>query len=83
MKKVTGMALLCAVIFALAACGGGGTSAAGTSSASDASGDLYIGVYCLGNLEYFYDHKIGLSAAGEMLGVQTKYTGPADYDMTA
>ena len=45
--------------------------------------ELYIGVYCLGNLEYFYDHKIGLKAAGEMMGVQTKYVGPPDYDINA
>lgn len=53
------------------------------TSAVDASDDLYIGVYCWGNLEYFYDHKIGLEAAGKMLGVQTKYTGPADGDINA
>jgi len=45
--------------------------------------ELYIGVYCLGNLEYFYDHKIGLKAAGEMMGVKTKYVGPPDYDINA
>jgi ribose transport system substrate-binding protein len=45
--------------------------------------ELYIGVYCLGNLEYFYDHKIGLQAAGEMMGVQTRYIGPPDYDINA
>lgn len=45
--------------------------------------ELYIGVYCLGNLEYFYDHKIGLEAAGKMMGVKTKYVGPPDYDINA
>jgi len=44
---------------------------------------MYIGVYMLGNLEYFEDHKIGLEAAGELMGVQTKYTGPPDYDINA
>ena len=56
------------------------TDAADTADYSD---ELYIGVYCLGDLEYFYDHKIGLAAAGEMMGVQTKYVGPPDYDIDA
>lgn len=55
-------------------------TAAGVKDYSD---ELYIGVYCLGNLEYFYDHKIGLKAAGEMMGVKTKYVGPPDYDINA
>jgi ribose transport system substrate-binding protein len=45
--------------------------------------DLYIQVSALGNLDYFYDHKMGMKKAGELLGVQTEYTGPADLDMTA
>ena len=45
--------------------------------------DLYIQVSALGNLEYFYDHKLGLKKAGELYGVQTEYTGPADLDMGA
>jgi len=52
-------------------------------AAKSASDEMYIGVYCLGNLEYFYDHKIGLKAAGEMMGVKTKYVGPPDYDINA
>lgn len=56
----------------------------GVKAASVAEKDeLYIGVYCLGNLEYFYDHKIGLEAAGKMMGVKTKYVGPPDYDINA
>jgi len=51
--------------------------------AKPVSDELYIGVYCLGNLEYFYDHKIGLKAAGDMMGVKTKYVGPPDYDINA
>ncbi len=69
--------LTCLVVFA--GCGAKETAA----ESVDASDDLYIGVYCYGNLEYFYDHKIGLEAAGKMLGVQTKYTGPADGDINA
>lgn len=45
--------------------------------------DLYIQVSALGNLEYFADHKMGMKKAGELLGVQTEYTGPAELDMTA
>ncbi len=45
--------------------------------------DLYIQVSALGNLEYFYDHKLGMKKAGELFGVQTEYTGPSDLDMTA
>lgn len=70
-----------AVVMVLVMC----TALLGTSAlaAEDASDDLYIGVYCWGNLEYFYDHKIGLEAAGKMLGVKTKYVGPADGDINA
>jgi ribose transport system substrate-binding protein len=58
-------------------------SEAEVQTIADTSDELYIGVYCLGDLEYFYDHKIGLQAAGEMMGVKTKYVGPPDYDINA
>lgn len=45
--------------------------------------DLYIEVSALGNLPYFYDHKMGMQKAGEIFGVQTEYVGPAEFDMTA
>ncbi len=45
--------------------------------------DLYIQISALGNLEYFYDHKLGMQKAGELLGVKTEYKGPADLDLTA
>jgi ribose transport system substrate-binding protein len=81
MKRRLGIIGIFMALFVMMGCG---NQTAGTAPAGgDASDDLYIGVYCLGNLEYFYDHKIGLRAAGDMLGVETKYTGPADYDMTA
>jgi ribose transport system substrate-binding protein len=47
------------------------------------SDDLYVEVSALGNLDYFYDHKLGMKLAGELLGVRTEYVGPAEYDMTA
>jgi len=44
---------------------------------------LYIEVSALGNLDYFYDHKMGMEMVGKELGVRTEYVGPADYDMNA
>lgn len=60
-----------------------GAPAPATDARAAAANDLYIGVYMLGDLEYFEDHKIGLRAAGEMMGVRTRYTGPPDYDINA
>ncbi|HUW18174.1 MAG TPA: substrate-binding domain-containing protein [Sedimentisphaerales bacterium] len=47
------------------------------------SDDLYVEVSALGNLDYFYDHRLGMELAGKVLGVRTEYVGPAEYDMTA
>ena len=44
---------------------------------------LYIEVSALGNLDYFFDHKLGMKKVGEELGVRTEYVGPAEYDMNA
>jgi ribose transport system substrate-binding protein len=46
-------------------------------------GETYVEVLALVNLPYFIDHRLGLEFAGEELGVQTKFVGPVDYDMTA
>ena len=54
-----------------------------TAKSSGKRPDLYIQVSALGNLEYFYDHKLGMKKAGELFGVQTEYTRPSDLDMTA
>ena len=51
--------------------------------AKDPKDQLYIEVSALGNIDYFYDHKLGMKLAGEALGVQTEYVGPAEYDMNA
>jgi ribose transport system substrate-binding protein len=45
--------------------------------------ETYVEVLALINLPYFIDHRLGLEFAGEELGVQTKFVGPVDYDMTA
>ena len=44
---------------------------------------MYIEVSALGNLDYFYDHKMGMKMVGDELGVRTEYVGPAEYDMNA
>ena len=46
-------------------------------------GETYVEISALVNLPYFIDHQLGLYFAGEELGVETKYVGPVDYDMTA
>jgi ribose transport system substrate-binding protein len=47
------------------------------------SDELYVEVSALGNLDYFYDHKLGMKLAGDLLGVRTEYVGPAEYDIPA
>lgn len=84
MKKIFSILLAIAMLTGiLSACAQDAATDTDVSGAVDYSEELYIGVYCLGDLEYFYDHKIGLAAAGEMMGVQTKYVGPPDYDIDA
>ena len=53
------------------------------AEAKDPKDQLYIEVSALGNLDYFYDHKLGMKLVGEALGVKTEYVGPADYDINA
>ena len=53
------------------------------AQAKDPKDQLYIEVSALGNIDYFYDHKLGMKLAGEALGVKTEYVGPAEYDMNA
>ncbi len=48
-----------------------------------ADDELYIEVSMLGNLDYFYDHKLGMKRVGEDLGVNTRYMGPAEWDLNA
>lgn len=45
--------------------------------------DLYIEVSALNRLDYFKNHKLGLSLAGAALDVDTEYVGPDDYDLDA
>ena len=62
------------------------TALAGSTSAqinANTKDQLYIEVSALGNLDYFYDHKMGMEMVGKELGVKTEYVGPAEYDMNA
>ena len=54
-----------------------------TAKTSGKRPDLYIEVSALGNLEYFYDHNLGMKKAGELFGVQTEYVGPSCLDLAA
>jgi len=49
----------------------------------DTSNQLYVEVSMHGNIDYFYDHKLGMKLAGDVFGVKTKYVGPADGDLNA
>ena len=94
MKKILALVLAIGMITGLSACSK--ESAASTTRTSEnnaattaASVDdtkkdqLYIEVSALGNLDYFYDHKLGMEMVGKELGVRTEYVGPAEYDMNA
>ena len=60
-----------------------GSAASGQHAAGDHLDQLYVEVSALGNLDYFYDHKLGMQLAGEAMGVRTEYVGPAEYDIPA
>lgn len=84
LKKIVSVVLVLVMVVVIFSGCATQPASSGTESQGMAETDeLYIGVYCLGNLEYFYDHKIGLEAAGKMMGVKTKYVGPPDYDINA
>ncbi len=60
-----------------------GLLTASSKAQQQTSDQLYIEVSALSSLDYFYDHKMGLQAAGKAMGVHTEYVGPASYDMSA
>ena len=43
--------------------------------------EKYVGIYAMAGYDYFTDHKIGFTRAGEILNVETEYMGPADNDI--
>ena len=95
MKKFIGILVLVIMMLSMVACGApkeAAPTAAPTKAAeatpapvakNDKKDQLYIEVSALGNLDYFYDHKMGMKKVGEELGVRTEYVGPAEYDMNA
>jgi len=92
MKKLVLVLLVLALSLSLVGCGskeaekGEATaeSKKGADETESAYADqLYIEVSALGNLDYFYDHKMGMEMVGKELGVRTEYVGPAEYDMNA
>jgi len=82
MKRIAIVLICIAVVAAFAACSKPAAPQAAAAANSTAD-QLYIEVSALGNLDYFYDHKLGMRMVGEELGVRTEYVGPAEYDMNA
>jgi ribose transport system substrate-binding protein len=82
MKKLSLIALAAALV-ALSACAPKAGPAQAAAPADSTSDQLYVEVSALGNLDYFYDHKMGMEMVGKELGVRTEYVGPAEYDMNA
>ncbi len=76
MRKLIVVLAVLAVIFA--GCSKAPETAAPAAAAEESRMDqLYIEVSALGNLDYFYDHKMGMEMVGKELGV------PTGYDMNA
>lgn len=85
MKKLLALVLAIVMLASIVGCTQGSNQASNTNSTTEDSkkDQLYIEVSALGNLDYFYDHKMGMKKVGEELGVATEYVGPAEYDMNA
>jgi ribose transport system substrate-binding protein len=82
MKKFISITLLLTLALAVIGCDKPAAPQS-AGAAEDRSNQLYIEVSALGNLDYFYDHKMGMEIVGQELGVRTEYVGPAEYDMNA
>lgn len=80
-----GLIVLLALALMLAACQSDTAAPVeeGAAPSGDHSGDEYIYVSAMGNLEFFNAHKYGWQWAGDTLGVTATYVGPAEYDMNA
>lgn len=72
-----------ACLTVLAVLSGCRQKASATARSAGKRPDVYVQVSMLGNLEYFFDHRLGMKKAGELLGVKTEYRGPSDWDMGA
>ncbi len=73
--------VLALTVLAVAMGGCGSKKAAVHRSGPGKRPDLYIEISALGHLDYFDDHKLGMKLVGEVLGVETDYRGPSDYNM--
>lgn len=84
-KKITSLLAALTLAIGLSACTTAKTGEVPAPAAEEKStkDQLYIEVSALGNLDYFFDHKLGMKKVGEELGVRTEYVGPAEYDMNA
>jgi ribose transport system substrate-binding protein len=58
-----------------------GATKAEAQGLKGSSGEEYLAVACMGNLEYFSAHKYAWKWMGDKLGVKTSYIGPAEYDV--
>ncbi|TVR32574.1 MAG: sugar ABC transporter substrate-binding protein [Spirochaetaceae bacterium] len=86
MKKAIVIVTVLVTLAALISCGGPAEPAqnqTGAEAAESRMDQLYIQVSALSNIDYFYDHQLGMRLVGEELGVRTEYVGPAEYDMNA
>ena len=83
MKKLFSIVLVLILAMIFFGCSNQSAPAPQAVTGEDRSNQLYIEVSALGNLDYFYDHMMGMRIVGEELGVRTEYVGPAEYDMTA
>jgi ribose transport system substrate-binding protein len=81
MKKLLVVFAVLAIF--LAGCSKSADDAASTEAVASNMDQLYIEVSALSNLDYFFDHKLGMEMVGKELGVRTEYVGPAEYDMNA
>ncbi|MGQ9616458.1 MAG: substrate-binding domain-containing protein [Spirochaetota bacterium] len=45
--------------------------------------ETYVWIGAVVEIPYFIDHRLGLEAAGQELGVKTRFLGPSGYDMSA
>lgn len=86
MKKLMNIGIALCLSFVFFSCTQTAQPAAVAQTPTEDSGkqdQLYIQVSAVGNLDYYYDHKMGMQKVGEELGVKTEYVGPAEYDMSA
>jgi ribose transport system substrate-binding protein len=80
---ILGIAILAGCAPAAPAPAAEAPAAQAPAAAEPAEKELYIYVSAMGNLEYFNAHKYGWKWAGDALGVDAEYVGPAEVDANA